>query len=181
MGYFNPIPDKNLQVDVILKFVIDIIVVVTLAFFVIFFFCDKSTVIGSSMSTELSNGEVVLINKMAYRLGDPERFDVIVYKTENGTGIKRIIGLPGEKIKIEDSKIYINGELLEDEYFKDNYESGYAEKEIEIGPDEYFVMGDNRNVSEDSRFSYVGNIEYDDILGKAWFIASPFNRLGFID
>lgn len=181
MGYFNPIPDKNIYTDIILKFVIDIIVVVTIAFFVIYYFGDKSTVIGSSMSSSLANGEVVLINKMAYNLDKPERFDIIVFKTENGTGIKRIIGLPGEKLKIEDSKIYINGELLKDKYFDENYESGYVSEEIEIGPDEYFVMGDNRNVSEDSRFSYVGNIKYEDIIGKVWFIVSPFNQIGFVD
>lgn len=181
MGYFNPMPDKNIYTDVILKFVMDIVVVIVFAFFIIFFFCDKATVVGNSMSPEFTNGEVVLINKMAYTIGSPKRFDIVVFENNNSTGIKRIIGLPGEKIKIVDSKIYINGELLQDTYFEDSYESGYADEEIEIGPDEYFVMGDNRNVSEDSRFSYVGNVKYSEIIGKVWFIASPFNRLGLTD
>lgn len=181
MGYFNPIPEKNFLIDVILKTIIDIVVVVSIAFFFIIFFCDKSVVIGSSMSSELGNGETVLINKMSYLLGEPERFDVIVYENGNGPNIKRIIGLPGERIKIVDSKIYINGEILEDIYFSDTFESGYVTDEIEIAPDEYFVLGDNRNVSEDSRFSYVGNVKSDEIIGKAWLIAAPFERIGFID
>ena len=93
MGYFNPIPEKNFLIDVILKTIIDIVVVVSIAFFFIIFFCDKSVVIGSSMSSELGNGETVLINKMSYLLGEPERFDVIVYENDNGPNIKRIIRL----------------------------------------------------------------------------------------
>ncbi len=181
MGYFNPIPNKNLFVDTILKTIIDILVVVLLAIFVIYFYCDKATIVGNSMSKELSNGEVVLINKLSYRVGTPDRFDVIAYKNDSGISVKRIIGLPGEKIQIIDSKIYVDGEVIEDIFFEGTFESGYVNNEMEIGPDEYFVMGDNRNVSEDSRFSYVGNVKYADILGKAWFIVAPFNRMGFVE
>lgn len=181
MGYFNPLPEKKTAIDFVLKTICDVIVVIALACFFIYFFCEKADVVGNSMSDEIVNGEVVLIDKMKYELREPKRFDVIVYKIDDNINIKRIIGLPGEKIKIVDSTIYIDGKAIEDKYFEGNYESGYVDTEIEIGPDEYFVMGDNRNVSEDSRFTYVGNIKYEDIIGCAWFVASPFNKLGFID
>ena len=181
MGYFNPIPERNIFTDIILKWMADIIVVILIAVLFIIYYCDKAGVIGSSMSPELSNGETVLVDKLSYTLGEPERFDVIVYNTDSGTVVKRIIGLPGEKIKIIDSQIYINGKVLEDVYFEGKYESGNVNTEIEIGPDEYFVMGDNRNVSEDSRFSYVGNINIKDIIGIAWFVAAPFDKMGFIN
>ena len=181
MGYFNPIPERNIFTDIILKWITDIIVVILIAVLFIIYYCDKAQVVGNSMAPELSNEETILIDKLSYTLGQPERFDVIAYNSETGIIIKRIIGLPGEKIKIVDSKIYINGKELKDIYFEGKYESGNLSTEIEIGTDEYFVMGDSRNVSEDSRFSYVGNINIKDILGIAWFVAAPFDKMGFIE
>ncbi len=185
MGYFNPIPDKNIVVDVIVKWIVDIIAVMALATFFIIYMCDTADMVGNSMSPVLSNSDSVLINKFSYELGEPERYDIIVYENEDGDlSIKRIIGLPGEEIKIEDSKIYIrNGEeetVLEDTYTEEKFEPGYVTEYTKIPMDEYFVMGDNRNLSEDSRFEYVGNIKREDILGKAWLISSPFNRINFI-
>lgn len=186
MGYFNPIPEKNIFFDIILKWIVDVIAVIALAIFFVIYMCDTADMVGNSMAPVLNNGESVFINKIAYNLGSPERFDVIVFKNEDGKEtIKRIIGLPGEFIKIEDSKIYIKNDegeqVLEDAYFKEKYEPGYVTEYMEIPMGEYFVMGDSRNVSEDSRFAYVGNIKEDDILGQAWLIYSPFNRIGFID
>ncbi|NLL93908.1 MAG: signal peptidase I [Clostridiales bacterium] len=181
MGYFNPIPDENKFIDKYLKWLADIIVVIVLAIFVIHFFCYQADVVGNSMADELNNSERILVNKLSYEIGTPKRFDVIVFKNDDNVVVKRIIALPGERVKIENSTIYINGVAIEDPYFDGNYESGNATTESEVGPNEYFVMGDNRNVSEDSRFSYVGNVKYEDILGKAWFVSAPFDRLGFID
>ena len=163
MGYFNLIPDKKFILDDILKWIVDVIVVMTIALFFVIYMCDNAKMIGNSMSPRLNNGENVLINKLSYAISKPKRYDMIVFKDEEGkTTIKRIIGLPGEQIKIEDSKIYIknkDGEtVLEDEYCDDKFEPGYVTDYVKIPMGEYFVLGDSRNVSEDSRFLYVGNI-----------------------
>lgn len=184
MGYFNPKPERNILTDIILKWVTDVVVVVALAVFLIFFLGDKISVIGNSMSDKIKSGQEILIDKMSYELREIKRYDVIVYKSdlsgEEEYVVKRVIGLPGEEIQIVDSKIYIDGEEIEDKYSKGNFESGYAGGGIKIGDDEYFVMGDNRNLSQDSRFEYVGNIKKSDILGRAWMIISPFNKIGMI-
>lgn len=186
MGYFNPMPDRNIFLDDILKWIIDIIAVVAAGIFFIMYMCDTADMVGNSMAPILNNADRVLINKISYSIGSPGRFDVIVYEDEDGKQtIKRIIGLPGEKIKIENSKIYIknsDGEtVLQDKYFKDKFEPGYVSEYVEIPMGQYFVMGDSRNVSEDSRFEYVGNIKEENILGKAWLIFAPFNRINFVD
>lgn len=186
MGYFNPIPDRKIIFDDILKWIIDIIAVMVLAVFFVIYMCDTAKMVGNSMAPSLNNGESVLINKISYALSEPKRYDIIVYKEdEDKLTIKRIIGLPGEQIKIEDSKIYIknsDGEkVLDDKYCKEKFEAGYVTEYIKIPMGEYFVLGDSRNVSEDSRFLYVGNISEDNILGKVWMIYSPFNRIGLVD
>ena len=185
MGYFDPIPDKKFVLDDILKWIIDVIAVMALALFFVIYMCDTAKMIGNSMSPKLNNGESVLINKLAYAISEPERYDVIVFKDDEGKlTIKRIIGLPGEEIKIEDSKIFIknkDGEtILEEKYCKDKFEAGYVTDYVKIPTGEYFVLGDSRNVSEDSRFLYVGNINEEAIIGKAWIIYAPFNRIGLI-
>lgn len=186
MGYFNPMPDRNVFLDEILKWIVDIVAVIILAVFFVVYMCDTADMVGNSMSPALNNADTVLIDRISYSIGSPERFDVIVFKDEDGNEtIKRIIGLPGEQIKIENSKIYIKNsdgeQVLEDEYFKEKFEPGYVDEYVEIPMGEYFVMGDSRNVSEDSRFEYVGNIKEENILGKAWLISSPFSRIGFVD
>ena len=168
----------NFIFEVILKWIIDILLVVVFAFMIIYYYGDSVDVIGNSMNPVMENNEKVLLDKMSYKLNEPERFDIIAYKTRTGeTSVKRIIGLPGETIQIVDNVIYIDGEVVEDVYYEGKYESGYASEGIVMGENEYFVMGDNRNVSEDSRFEYVGNINGDDILGKAWFVCYPLTKL----
>jgi signal peptidase I len=186
MGYFDPIPERKFILDDILKWIVDIVAFVALGIFFIIYMCDTAKMIGNSMAPCLNNGESVLINKVSYALSEPKRYDVIVFKDEEDKlTIKRIIGHPGEQIKIEDSKIYIkdsDGEtVLDDKYCKDKFEAGYVTEYVKIPMGEYFVLGDSRNVSEDSRFLYVGNIKEENIIGKAWMIYSPFNRIGFID
>lgn len=189
MAYNDYIPEKNIWADKVVKWISDISTVVVLALFLCIYLGDRVEISGSSMSPVLENSEKVLVDKISYTLKNPKRFDIIVYKSKSDNNqyyIKRIIGLPGESVTITDSKIYItasDGEKweLKDPYCTvDKYESGYAENTVYVGGNEYFVLGDNRNLSEDSRFSYVGNISKDDIIGKAWFIVSPIKKLGFV-
>ncbi|MCI8719067.1 MAG: signal peptidase I [Lachnospiraceae bacterium] len=184
MSYFNPKPMRNILTDTILKWIVDVTVIVAAAVFLIIFLGDKIKVVGNSMSDKIKSGQEILIDKISYELRDIKRYDVIVYKSElSGQEeyvVKRVIGLPGEEIQIVDSKIYINGEEIEDRYCDGNFESGSASSTIKINDNEYFVMGDNRHLSQDSRFEYVGNIKRSDILGKAWLIISPFSKIRMI-
>ncbi|TAH72212.1 MAG: signal peptidase I [Anaerolineaceae bacterium] len=154
--------------------------VIFLAYFIVYYCIEKTNVIGGSMENTLSANEPIIINKFTYRVSDPKRFDVIVFKQSGKEhsfyNIKRIIGLPGETILMKDGSIYINQEIVEDIVIVDemiNY--GLAGEEIILEDNEYFVLGDNRNNSEDSRFASIGNITKDEIIGKAAIRLSPFN------
>lgn len=138
-----------------------------------------------SMDPTLNAGDVLLVNRMAYRFSTPKRGDIIVYKTGDdkkaSTHIKRIIGLPGETIQIKDGQILIDGETYqEDGGFPAIENAGVAETRVTLGNGEYFVLGDNRNNSEDSRYADMGNVKKRNIIGKVWFIASPWSRFGFV-
>ena len=141
---------------------------------------EKTEMVGNSMSGTLEDGDRIVINLLSYsEKEDPERFDVIVFE-QNGKehsyyGIRRVIGLPGEKVQIINGRVYINGEKLEEPI---NVEamviSGLAEDEITLDDDEFFVLGDNRNNSEDSRYTSMGNVTRDEIIGKAWIRTNSF-------
>ena len=141
---------------------------------VITFVGQRTEVEGASMENTLHNGDNLIVDKLSYRFHDPERFDIIVFPfqfQDNTYYIKRIIGLPGETVQImDDGSIYINGEKLEENYGMEVIKPetiGRAAEPIELGDDEYFVMGDNRNNSSDSRTDMVGNIKRENIIGKA--------------
>lgn len=140
---------------------------------VITFVGQRTEVEGASMENTLHNGDNLIVDKLSYRFHDPERFDIIVFPfqfQDNTYYIKRIIGLPGETVQImDDGSIYINGEKLEENYGMEVIKPetiGRAAEPIELGDDEYFVMGDNRNNSSDSRTDMVGNIKRENIIGK---------------
>ena len=127
------------------------------------------------------------MDKISYRFRDPERFDIIVFPfryQENTFYIKRIIGLPGETVQIdEQGNIYIDGEILEESYGREVIRPeniGIAKDPIVLGEDEYFVMGDNRNNSSDSRTEIVGNIHRDEIIGRAWVRIWPLSKFGIL-
>lgn len=146
--------------------------------------CGKATIMQEgSMEPTLHAGDVLLINRMAYKFSTPKRGDIIVYKTNDdkqaSTHIKRIIGLPGETVQIKDGKILIDGETYQEEGFPSIENAGVAETKITLDSSEYFVLGDNRNNSEDSRYSDVGNIKKKNIIGRIWFVASPWEHFGF--
>lgn len=146
----------------------------------------KTTVMQEgSMDPTLSAGDMVLINRAAYKIGEPKRGDIIAYRVsedENAsTHIKRVIGLPGETISIQDGQILIDGKTYQEKKNLPSIQNpGLAETEITLGRDEYFVLGDNRNNSEDSRSADVGNIRKGNIIGKLWLVVSPWDKFGLL-
>lgn len=175
------------QMDVkkeILSWVFYIAFVVVASWLIITFVGQRTRVDGRSMMNTLSDGDNLIVDKLSYRFGDPKRFDVIVF-SPYGTKeyyIKRIIGLPGETVQIDaDGNIYINGELLEEDYGAETIRSaGRAAEPVTLGEDEYFVMGDNRNNSKDSRSEEVGNVKRSQFVGRAWLRIWPLNQIGFL-
>lgn len=148
---------------------------------------QRTIVEGTSMENTLFNGDQLYVEKISYHLNMLDRFDIVVFypfgrENKDEYYVKRIIGLPGETIQIKGSDIYIDDELLEEDYGKDPIEyAGRAAVPIKLGEDEYFVMGDNRTISKDSRYSIVGNVSKENIGGKAILRISPFSRFGLID
>ena len=166
----------------IFKMVIYFAFVLGLTFFIIYFVGQRTVVSGSSMETTLSDGDNLIIDKLTYHFKDPERFDIIIFPyqyDEDTYYIKRIIGLPGETVYInEDGNIYIDGEILDEDYGLETIENaGIAASPITLGEDEYFVLGDNRNNSTDSRFENVGLIHRRDIIGRAIMRIFPFDEI----
>jgi len=150
-----------------------ILTVLLITYLIIKYVGVRTEVLGPSMQPTLYDQDNLIVEKLSYRFGDPERFDVIVFPfqyAEKTYYIKRIIGLPGETVQIdEEGTIYINGEVLHENYGKEVIKNpGIAIEPIYLGQNEYFVLGDNRNDSSDSRDSSVGNIYRKDIIGKAW-------------
>ncbi len=157
------------------RWVIDIVVVLSLAWFCLYCFGTQIHVSGQSMTPLLSSDQTVLMNRLVYDLGRPKRFDVVVFERDDKkTNIKRVIGLPGETIQIAGGYIYIDGTRLEAEDGLDQVSlGGLAETPIELGDDEYFLLGDNRDSSEDSRFVNIGNVKEEQILGRVWLRIFP--------
>ena len=169
------------------SFILYLIVIVALTFLMIRYVGQRTRVDGSSMENTLTNGDNLIVDKISYRFHEPERFDIIVFPFQYQTNtyyIKRIIGLPGETVQImEDGSIYINGEKMEESYGREVIQPetiGRAAEPIVLGEDEYFVMGDNRNNSSDSRTDIVGNIKREDIIGKAWLRIWPLSDFGVL-
>lgn len=133
---------------------------------------------GLSMYDTLNNGEIMILNKINYKFNDIKRFDIVVVKTHNDKIIKRVIGLPGESVKIENNKLYIDGKEIKDNYAYENT-SDFDLKELgfdKIPKGYYFVMGDNRNNSADSRL--IGPVKKSQIKGKANLVIFPFKDAG---
>ncbi len=168
-----------------ISFILYIAIVFLLTYLVIHYVGQRTQVSGTSMEYTLSDGDNLIVDKISYRFHKPERYDIIVFPFQyekNTYYIKRIIGLPGEKIQIsEDGAIYIDGKVLEESYGREIIEDpGQAEEPIVLDEDEYFVLGDNRNASSDSRDPSVGVIHEEDIIGRAWLRIYPFDKMGFI-
>lgn len=145
---------------------------------------QRTIVDGSSMMNTLKDQENLLVEKVSYHFSDPDRFDIIVFypkgRDYEDYYIKRVIGLPGETVQIIGSSIYIDGKELKEDYGKDPItSSGLAAEPIKLAEDEFFVMGDNRTVSEDSRS--IGPVKKKNIEGRAVLRIYPFSKFGTLD
>ena len=137
------------------------------------------------MENTLMDGDNLIVDKLTYRFHEPDRFDVVVFPYQKGKNtyyIKRVIGLPGDTVYIDElGEIYINDEKLAEGFGKEVIlDPGMAADTIYLGAEEYFVLGDNRNESADSRDPSVGTIKRDQIIGRAWLRIYPFSSFGFI-
>lgn len=164
--------------------IIFIVIVVVVSYLVVTFVGQRTQVSGESMETTLSDGDHLIVDKISYRFRDPKRYDIVVfpYRYEKNTYyIKRLIGLPGETVQIVDGYVYIDGVQLGEHYGNALInDPGLAAEPVTLGEDEYFVLGDNRNNSQDSRSANVGVIRRDELLGRAWVRIWPLNKFGVI-
>lgn len=170
---------------IVLKWLVDIVVVVGVAIFVGLYLGSQYTMTGYSMEPVLTNNDKVLIDKLYYHFEEPERGDIIMFQQKSNEEqyyMKRIVALPGETVQIKNGILYINGIAQEgDEDTEKILNAGVAEEEITLEPDEYFVLGDNFNNSEDSRFSSIGNIKRSNIVGRAWLFVTTLDDISLID
>lgn len=177
---------KKSPIRQVLETVLYFAVVLTVVLLVERFVMQPVEVDGSSMETTLSNKNHLLLEKLTYIFSEPERFDIVVFQPYEDIDdlyyIKRIIGLPGETVNIDNNIIYINGEPLIENYGNENVinDPGIASEAVVLGKDEYFVMGDNRNHSKDSRDSSVGLVRKKSITGRAWCRVWPLREIGTI-
>lgn len=178
-------PEEINIVKELLSLIIYIGVVVLLCYFVLNYVGCRSRVDGSSMNPTLEDNDNMWVDKLSYTFGDPKRFDVIIFNyDEDTTYVKRIIGLPGETVRIDQQgRIFINEQLLKEDYGMETIlptNLGRANQPVELEDDEYFVLGDNRNNSQDSRWADVGNVNRKDIVGKVVLRIYPFSSFGVI-
>lgn len=174
---------KSKTKAIVLEIIMYVCLFAVCAFVVPNYVIQRARVSGPSMENTLLDKDNVLIDKISYRFHEPERFDVVVFypyeDVECDHFVKRIIGLPGETIQIKGDDIYINGDKLEEDYGKDpiSYQ-GIATEPITLGEDEYFVLGDNREVSFDSRYEEIGPIHRSVIDGRAILRIWPLDKFG---
>ncbi len=176
--------DRQKELKELLGWIIYILVVICATYLIVTYVGQRTKVSGDSMQATLQDGDNLIVDKISYRFRDPKRFEIIVFPyryAENTYYIKRIIGLPGETVQIIDGYVYIDGELLEESYgLEVMNNAGNAATPIELGEDEYFVLGDNRNHSADSRESGVGVLHRDELIGRAWIRIWPLKSMGVI-
>lgn len=158
--------------------IVSILIAVVLAFFIRYFIVELYMVEGPSMRPTLVNNERLVVNKFIYRFRPPERNDIIVFRYPRDPSrdfIKRVIGIPGDTIEIKDGRVFVNGQLLNETYILEKTRGSYSLATVPEG--HIFVMGDNRNNSEDSRFKDVGFVSHDLVKGKAVMIFWPLDHI----
>lgn len=151
----------------------------------VYYFMTSLTCVGQAMEPTVESGAQVLVNRFIYSLASPKPGDVVVFKPNGNANahyyMRRVIGVPGDTVQIKEGFIYVNGELFETGTGNEQMDDpGVAQEEILLGKDEYFVLGDNRNASEDSRNADIGNVRKQDIYGLAWFVRYPWDNFGVI-
>ena len=161
-----------------------ILCAVFFAVVIVYFFGMRISVIGVSMENTLSSGQQILVSRLSYLLRGPEKGDIIVFRHRGNKNthsyVKRVVALPGDEVHIEDGKLYVNNSIVDYGYDK-IMDPGIVETSIILEHDEYFVMGDNCNNSEDSRSGNIGPVTKDMIEGRAWFqLGSASSLIGFI-
>jgi len=182
----------------ILTFITHVIAIVAIAWFIAWGFGKSYVMEGQSMQPTLEPEETVMVDRAIYHFKNPERYDIIAFFEEDfdadtmddikedgvtpKLSIKRIIGLPGETVQIIDGKILIDGvELDATEELNIVPLAGIAAEPIKLEEDEYFILGDNRKASEDSRYENIGNVRWQSIIGKVWFRSKPLEKMGKIE
>lgn len=170
----------------VLIWAFQIAVVLACAVVTAILFFQSVTMQEGSMEPTIAVGDRFFIDKVSYKFGNPQRGDILVFKTSTkedaGMHIKRVIGLPGETIQIRDGQILIDGETYkEGKDFPAITSSGLAEEGISLEAGEYFVLGDNRNSSDGSLYADTGSVQKKNIVGKLWFVAAPLKKIGFLE
>ena len=164
--------------------VIYCLIVIAAMFLIIKYVGQRTVVMGHSMEPTLQDSDNLITDKITYRFRDPKRFDIIVFPFKDNRAtllIKRIVDMPGETVQVIDGNVYVNGYVLEDNYGNAVMtDPGLAADPVVLKEDEYFVLGDNRNNSTDSRFESVGNIHRSEIIGRAWLRVWPLNKLSLL-
>ncbi len=162
-----------------------IAIVILIAYVLVNSFGFRTSVVGQSMEESLSNGDQILVNRFVYTFMKPKQGDVVVF-LPNGNEkshyyVRRVVATPGDTVQIIDGAVYVNDEMFDEEIDVASMEdAGIAAEPIKLETDEYFVLGDNRNNSEDSRFANIGNVKKDYIIGKAWFRFASLGDMGTV-
>lgn len=169
-----------------MTWVLECAIVIAIAYALVSSFGFRTTVVGNAMQDTLQSEEQIFVNRFVYMVRAPKQGDVVVFcRMEMKNPIIMSGGslpVPGDTVQIKNGKVYINGELYKEDIVSASIEDpGVAADEVKLGDDEYFVLGDNRNSSEDSRMANIGNVKKDYIIGKAWFHFKGFGKMGLID
>lgn len=180
----------------LLREVLETLVLTALIFFSVNLVTGRFKIDGASMNDTFFHGEYIIVSRVAYRLHPPQHGDIVVFVppySDTGTFverligkpgetdfIKRVVGVPGDTVEIVGGAVRVNGVLLDEPYLREPMRT-FQPETWRLGEDEYFVMGDNRNFSKDSRDPAVGPISIDRIVGKVWLVYFPFRDFGIVD